>query len=253
MKAPQLTFAVEQPRALALRGAMRARRSRSAGSLGSRVRWYALPMGGGVRPDVDAWARDHGFRASREEVAGATPLLRLGELDTTDDAYRGSVGDSEALLVEFSIGSPGPSQAFGGVGLESTGFTLFLVGVDATRWPRVTVHPSRFSDHDWIRRALGDDRVAAIDRRFDDRYRVIASNDITDDQLRTLFTDDIVDWWLDQTPELIVDVEDHHDHGGYLAVAHLGIGIGDDQLTALYEQAERVLAAYVAANGRGGS
>ncbi len=60
-----------------------------------------------IEPDIDGWARSHGFQPSKEEIAGATPLLRLGFLDVTDDVYRGLVGDHEALLAEFSVGSPG--------------------------------------------------------------------------------------------------------------------------------------------------
>jgi hypothetical protein len=116
--------------------------------------------------------------------------------------------------------------------------------VDASRWPRLTVHPARFSDHDWVRRALGHDRAVTTNSRLDEQYRVIAAQDISDDQLRELFTESLVSWWLAQEPEVIMDVEDHGEHGGYLAVAHLGIGIGNDQLTMLYEQAKYLLAAY---------
>ena len=67
-----------------------------------------------VAPDIDVWARAHGFEPSDEQIGGSTPLLRLGVSDVTATAYLGPVGDHQALLSEFSIGSPGVSDAFGG-------------------------------------------------------------------------------------------------------------------------------------------
>lgn len=194
--------------------------------------------------DIGGWAHAHGFEPTGERIEGATPLLRLGDLDTTDDSYRGTIAGSEAILAEFSVGTPDATQAFGGGGIDSTGFTLFLVGVDASAWPRLTVHPSGFSDHDWVKRLLHiDRRVATISREMDERYRVIASVDIPDSQLRELLSQRLIEWWLAQDQDLVVDIENHPPSGGYLTVAHLGIGIGDSELTTLYRQTERLLGA----------
>jgi hypothetical protein len=197
-----------------------------------------------LQPDVDAWARAHGFAPSDEQISGATPLLRLGELDTTDDAYRGEVGGHSAFLAEFSIGSPNVTAEFGGDGISSVAFTLFLVSVDASRWPRLTVHPSHYSDHDIVKRVLHiDHRVHTISPEMDARYRVIAASATPDRQLGDLFTPDLVAWWLAQSPEISVDIEDHPG-GGYLTVAHAGLGIGDDGLDQLLGQTSRLLAAF---------
>jgi hypothetical protein len=195
-------------------------------------------------PAIEGWAHGHGFEPTGERIEGATPLLRLGDLDTTDDSYRGTIAGSEAILAEFSVGSPGVTQAFGGGGIDSTGFTLFLVGVDASDWPRLTVHPSGFSDHDWVKRLLHiDRRVATISPDMDAHYRVIASVDIPDSRLREFFSQQLIEWWLAQEQELVVDIEDHPPSGGYLTVAHLGIGLGASQLTTLHEQTEQILGA----------
>lgn len=200
-----------------------------------------------LRPDVDGWARAHGFEPSGDQVGGTTPLLRLGMVDTTDDTYRGEVDGHETILAEFSVGSPDWSEAFAGGGVDSNGFTLFLTFVDASRWPRLTVHPSRFSDHDWAKRLLhADHRIHTLSERMDERYRVVASTRIPADQLSRLFTADLIEWWLAQEPDVIVDIEDHGEGAGFLTVAHLGIGIGDEALTALHGQAAHVLAAFSA-------
>jgi hypothetical protein len=197
-----------------------------------------------IEPDIDGWARSHGFQPSKEEIAGATPLLRLGFLDVTDDVYRGLVGDHEALLAEFSVGSPGWSEAFGGGGADFTLFTLMLVGIDAHLWPRLTVHPTRFSDHDWTRRILHKDhQIHTVSPQMDSRYRVIASNAIPTERLQELFTSELESWWLAQSPEPIVDIEDHPLHGGYLTVAHLGLPDGDRDLDALQLQTGHLLSA----------
>jgi hypothetical protein len=196
-------------------------------------------------PDVDAWAGAHGFARSDEQISGATPLLRLGELDTTDDAYRGEIDGHFALLAEFSIGSPNLTAEFGGDGITSVAFTLFLVGVDASRWPRLTVHPSRYPDHDIIKRVLHiDHRVHTVSPEMDARYRIIAASEIPDQRLIDLFTPDLVTWWLAQSPEISVDIEDHPGDGGYLSVARAGLGIGDSGLDQLLEQTTRLLAAF---------
>jgi hypothetical protein len=194
-----------------------------------------------IPPDIDGWAHDHGFRRTDEEIGGATPLLRLGFLDTTDDSYRGHVGDRQALLAEFTVGSPDVTEEFGGAGTTSTLFTLFLVGVDAHDWPRLTVHPARFSDHDWMRRLLHMDHVVhTISPEMDARYRVISSNAVPADRVRGLFTADLIAWWLAQKPELIADVENHPSHGGYLTVAHTGFAEDDRDLDHLFAQASHL-------------
>src|SRR6185312_13489629 len=117
------------------------------------------------RPDIDTWAEAHGFTPSSDQIGGTTQLLDLGMLDTTDAAYRGEVDGHEAVLAEFSVGSPDWSEAFGGWGVDSTGFTVFLLFVDASRWPRLTVHPSAFSEHDWARRCSAPTGVCTPRRR----------------------------------------------------------------------------------------
>jgi hypothetical protein len=82
---------------------------------------------------------------------------------------------------------------------------------------------------------------------MDDRYRVMAATDIPDAQLAALFTPQLVEWWLAQTPEISVDIEDHGEHGGYMTVAHSGFGIGDAALDQLLEQTTRLIAAFTAA------
>lgn len=204
------------------------------------------------RTDVEAWAAAHDFEPVQAEVRGSTPLLRLGEIDTTDSAHRGRIGGVEALLVEFSIGSPGTSQAFGGEGYESTNFTLFLIEVDASLWPRLTVHPRRYSDHDWVRRLFGRDRaVDGLPPEFDRLHRVIAAAGIPDRRVQELLSEELVAWWLDQDPEPILDIEQHADGRGFVSVAHAGIGTGAAALDALAAQAERLLAA-VGTGGRAG-
>ena len=204
-------------------------------------------MAGDTRTDVELWAAAHGFEPVQAEVRGATPLLRLGEIDTTDSAHRGRIGDTDALLVEFSIGTPGLSQAFGGEGVDTTNFTLFLIEIDASAWPRLTVHPRGFSGHDWVRRLLGRDReVEGLPGGFDRRHRVIAATAIPDARVHELLGEQLVGWWLAQDPEPILDVEQQAG-GGYLTVAHAGIGTGAPALDALEAQTVRLLAAVTAA------
>jgi hypothetical protein len=198
-------------------------------------------------PDIDAWASAHGFAASDAQLSGATPLLRLGELGTTDDAYEGEIGGHVAYLAEFSIGSPSMSAEFAADGIRSEAFTLFLVNVNAARWPRLTVHPSSYPDHDYVKRLLHiDHRVHTVSPEMDERYRVIAASAIPDRQLAELFTPDLVAWWLEQRPELSVDIEDH-DRVGYLSVAHAGLGIGDDGLDRLLAQTTHLLSVFAPA------
>jgi hypothetical protein len=193
-----------------------------------------------IAPDIDAWARAHGFEPSEQQIGGSTPLLRLGVSDVTATAYLGPVGEHEALLSEFSIGSPGFSDAFGGSGTSSTWFTLFLFSVDASRIHRLTIHPSDFSDRDWVGRLLRQDRrIDEISPDFDERYRVIASTDAPSDRIGAFFDSTFVAWLLSQG-ELAIDIEDHGEHGGYLVVARVGIGLADADLDALRSQAEHV-------------
>ena len=196
-------------------------------------------------PDIDTWAQAHGFTPSDDQVGGATQLLDLGILDTTDAAYRGAVDGHEAVLAEFSVGSPDWSEAFGGWGVDSTGFTVFLLFVDATRWPRLTVHPSAFSEQDWARRLLrADRRVHTSSPGMDERYRIVAARGIRDEQLEAVFTPELIEWWVSQDPEVLLDIEDHGEEGGFLTVARLGMGIGDEGLSRLQAQTARLLKAF---------
>lgn len=201
-----------------------------------------------LETDIEAWAGAHGFVPADEQISGTTPLLRMGELGTTDAAFRGEIDGRDTLLVEYSIGSPSFTADFGGDGATSVGFTLFLVFVDASRWPRLTVHPSSYPDHDILKRALHiDHRVHTISAEMDTRYRVIAASAIPAAQLGDLFTPELVAWWLAQSPEISVDIEDHAEHGGYLSVAHAGLGIGGAGLDQLLDQTTRMLTAFAPA------
>jgi hypothetical protein len=193
-----------------------------------------------IAPDIDAWAQAHGFESSEQQIGGSTPLLRMGVSDVTATAYLGPVGDHQALLSEFSIGSPGFSDAFGGSGTGSTWFTLFLFSIDASRIHRLTIHPTDFSDHDWVHRLLRQDRrIDEINPEFDERYRVIASTDASSDDVSAFLSSEFVAWLLSQS-ELAIDIEDHGSHGGYLLVARAGIGLGDADLDVLRSQADHV-------------
>jgi hypothetical protein len=194
------------------------------------------------RTAMETWAGAHGFAPSDEEIGGATPLLRSGLLDTTDQVYRGRVEDRDALLAEFSIGSPDWSQDFGGSGTDSSVFTVMLVAVDPGRWPRLTVHPKRLSDHEWLRRLVRSAReVDEVPAALREEYRVIASTDIPEEQLRGLFTEELADWWLAQPAEVIVDVEDHEEHGSYLTVAHAGVASSAGELDDLVAQTAHLM------------
>ena len=195
---------------------------------------------GEIAPDIDAWARAHGFEPSDQEIAGTTPLLRLGVSDVTATAYVGDVGERQALLSEFSIGSPGVSDAFGGSSNSSTWFTLFLFAVDASHVHRLTIHPTHFSDHERLGRFLHHSQlIEDVGPEFDDRYRVIASTDVSRERISAVLDQEFVGWLLSQG-ELAIDVEDHGKHGGYLVVARAGIGLGDAELDELLAQADHV-------------
>lgn len=186
-----------------------------------------------LRPDVDPWAVAHGFSPADRVLQGETPLLRLGLMDTTASAYEGSVGGRPALLAEFTIGTPGVTDLIGGTGVDHAWFTLFLVDMDASAWPRLTVHPASFRDGDWLARLLRRDgrRVHGIGGEFDRLYHVRADETIDQSRLDALFTAEFVAW-LSEHEELLFDVE-QHESGGHLLVARRGIGIGDAALDEL--------------------
>jgi hypothetical protein len=197
-----------------------------------------------IAPGIDVWARANGFAASDDQLAGATPFLRLGELVTTDSCYRGEIGGCPAWVGEISIGSPNLSAEFGGDGISGQGFTVVLVRIDASAWPRLMVHPSDFPDRDLLRRAARlDHRVHPVSAGMDERYRVTASRDIPDDRLAALLTPELTAWWLEQDPRIATDVEDHGDDGGFLSVAREGVALSADEVAVLAGQAARVLAA----------
>jgi hypothetical protein len=193
---------------------------------------------------IEEWASANGFAATDDQLGGATPFLRLGELVTTDSCYGGEIDGQRAWVGEVSIGSPNLSAEFGGDGISGQNFTVVLVSVDAGAWPRLTVHPSRYPDRDLLRRAVRlDHRVHTVSPAMDERYRVIAARGISDARLAGLLTADLADWWLAQDPEITVDVEDHGDDGGFLSVAREGVALGSDELAVLAGQAARLLAA----------
>ena len=64
-------------------------------------------------------------------------------------------------------------------------------------------------------------------------------------RLDELFTPELIAWWLAQDPEISVDIEDHGERGGYLTVAHHGLGLDASALNQLFEQTRRMLAAFV--------
>ena len=198
-----------------------------------------------IAPGIDVWARANGFAASDDEFGGATPFLRLGELVTTDSCYRGEMGGRTAWVGEVSIGSPNLSAEFGGDGITAQGFTVVLVRMDASAWPRLSVHPSRFPDHDLLRRAARlDHRVRPVSAEMDEHYRVITAREIPDERLGALLTPDLAGWWLAQDPQIAVDVEDHPDDAeGFLSVAREGVALGEDEVATLAAQAARLLAA----------
>jgi hypothetical protein len=70
---------------------------------------------------------------------------------------------------------------------------------------------------------------------------VIASTDISDEQLNALFTDELSRWWVAQPTDVIVDVEDHEEHGAYLTVAHGGIAGGPGELDDLVAQTSHLM------------
>jgi hypothetical protein len=104
--------------------------------------------------------------------------------------------------------------------------------------------PEPLPDHDIVKRVLHiDHRIHTISPEMDARYRVLAASAISDRQPSDLFTPDLAAWWLAQSPEISVDIEDHPG-GGYLTVAHAGLGIGDDGIDQLFGQTAGLLAAF---------
>jgi len=107
------------------------------------------------------------------------------------------------------------------------------------------VHPSRVSDHEWARRLLrAERRVHTASPQFDERYRIVASRHVPDDMLAATFTPELTSWWVAQEPEVLLDIEDHGEEGGFLTVARMGMGIGDEALTTLLGQTARLRAAF---------
>jgi hypothetical protein len=194
-------------------------------------------------PGIEVWAGEHGFAAADDQLAGATPFLRLGELVTTDSCYSGEIAGQPAWVGEISIGSPNLSAEFGGDGISSQSFTVALVRIDAGAWPRLSVHPSRYPGRDLLRRAAGlDHRVHPVSPALDERYRVIAAREISDERLAALLTPDVTEWWLQQDPEIAVDVEDHGDDGGFLSIAREGVALDAEDIGVLAGQAARLAA-----------
>jgi hypothetical protein len=199
-----------------------------------------------IAPGIDLWARANGFAPSDDQLGGATPLLRLGELVTTDSCYRGEIAGRAAWMGEVSIGSPGLSAEFGGDGITSQGLTVALVLVDAGAWPRLSVHPSSYPGRDLLRRvARLEHRLHPDSAEMDERYRVLAAREIRAEQLAALLTPDLTSWLLAQDPEIAVDVEDHPDAGeGFLSVARGGIALSEAEVAAVAAQAARLADAF---------
>jgi hypothetical protein len=195
-----------------------------------------------IAPDIDAWATAHGFAAAEWAPPGRTPLLREGVFDVAGSSYTGAVDGRDALLAEFSIGSPGASEVIGGGGVDSDWFTLFLVSIGDTGYRRLTIHPHDIGDRDWWNRLLGrDSRRETGDEAFDERHQVIASSDLDDARCDELIGSlgDV----LAGSPDLMIEVEHDADSGvTSLLVALPGIGIGDERLSALQAACERALA-----------
>lgn len=199
-------------------------------------------MASEIAPGIEAWAGANGFAASGDQLGGATPFLRLGELVTTDSCYRGELAGRPAWVGEIWIGSPNLSAEFGGDGITGQGFTVALVRVDAGAWPRLSVRPAPYPDHDLLRRAARLDRRAhPASAEMDERYRVLVAREVSDERLGALLTPELTEWWLAQDPRIAVDVEDHPDAGeGFLSVAREGIALDEDEVAALVAQAARL-------------
>jgi hypothetical protein len=194
-----------------------------------------------IAPDIDAWARAHDFAPVDWSPSGETPLLREGMLDIAADSYTGQIAGHDAILCEFSVGSPDASEAFGGGGTDSSWFTLFLIGIDDQGYRRLTIHPSSIADRDWWNRLLGrDHRLAIGDAAFDDRHQLITSSDL--DQERFEHTVARFRDTLESLPDLLVEIERSEDGETSLLAALPGIGIGDDRLGQLRDATAQLLA-----------
>jgi hypothetical protein len=165
------------------------------------------------------WADAHGFTASERSFNGETPLLRLGTADISGVTFDGWVDGHRALLGEFFVASPN-RVGIGDSGVGETHFMVLLCDVDAPRWPRITVHPTEFSDGDWLDRLLhhDDHRMPDISPEFDRHYRLRIANSIDEDDLHELLTPELVAWIADQ-PEMVADLENNDQTGDSLVVA----------------------------------
>ena len=191
--------------------------------------------------DIEDFAEAQGMQPSDRPLGDATPFLRLCMMDFAGRTYEGTLDGREAQLAEFSIDSPGASEAFGGSGVSGNWFTLFLVKVDVPEWPRLTVHPAAFSEG-WFTRLFhrDDHRVHGFSDPFDDRYRVRAANDVTDDQVHGLLDADLVSWYLEQG-ELVFDVESNVETGDSVVVARRGMGLARAELEQLLGETRHLI------------
>jgi hypothetical protein len=191
--------------------------------------------------DIEDFAQAQGMQPSDRPLGDATPFLRLGMMDYAGRTYEGTLDGRDALLAEFAIDSPGASEAFGGSGVSDNWFTLFLVKVDAPDWPRLTVHPSGFSEG-WFTRIFhrDDHRVQGFSDPFDDRYRVRAANDVTDDEVHGLLDSELVAWYLEQG-ELVFDVESNVETGDSVVVARRGMGLSKAELERLLDETRHLI------------
>ncbi|MGN6380769.1 MAG: hypothetical protein ACTHNU_17595 [Gaiellales bacterium] len=191
--------------------------------------------------DIDDFASELGFEPSDRSLAGETPFLRLGMVDFSGRTYEGVLDGREALLAEYSIGSPGASEAFGGSGVSDTWFTLFRVKVEAPEWPRLTIHPREFSEG-WATRLFHRDdyRLRGFSERFDEHYRVRAAKDVPEEQVRDLIGEGFVAWYLDQG-ELVFDVESNVETGDSVVVARRGLGLERAELARLLDETRRLI------------
>jgi hypothetical protein len=196
-----------------------------------------------IASDIDGWARAHGFTPIEWTPSGETPLLREGVLDIAADAYTGPVeGRDDAILSEYSVGSPGASEVIGGGGVDSSWYTMYLLVIADPGYRRLTIHPHALADRDWWNRLRGRDHRREIgDDEFDRSHQVIASSDLDEAGVADVIAP--LRPILASLPDLLIEVESHDGVGSWLLVAHPGIGIGDERLDALHAACGRALAA----------
>ena len=72
---------------------------------------------------------------------------------------------------------------------------------------------------------------------------MIASSDVSHERFAELINGDFIRW-VNATPGVMVEVEQHEQGDAYLLVALPGIGIGDDGLDRLQAATERMLLAF---------